>query len=173
MTEVLGNYTPEQMFLNATGKKVFITGKIFLIPYEKLYFISKEYFSVEMYFIFYSKTFCCPKRLNSLISRFNAAGLIGKYRGEEAFFTEQNALAQFPETKPSETLKKVRFSDFSGAFIILLSGWILGFFTLLAELTLNKFFHLKHICSQDNAVDDPALDGKPQKHYISTISYHR
>lgn len=175
MSGVLENYTPEQIFLNATGKKVFITGKIFLIPYEKLYFISKDCFSVEMYFIFYSKTFCCPERLNSLISRFNAAGLIGKIRGDEAFFTERNALAQFPETKPgaSGTLKKVQFSDFSGAFIMLLSGWILGFFTLLAELAVNKFIYSRHIRCKGAAGNASAPGIMPQKRYISTISYHR
>lgn len=172
MSGVLENYTPEEIFLNATGKKVFITGKIFLIPYEKLYFISKDCFSVEMYFIFYSKTFCCPKHLNSLISRFNAAGLIGKIKGDEAFFTERNALAQFPETKQG-TLKKVQFSDFSGAFIMLLSGWILGFFTLLAELAVNKFFYSKQIRCKGAAVNVPAPGVMPLKLYISTISYHR
>lgn len=128
------NYTPEQIFLNATGKKVFITAKTFLNPYKKLYFISKESFFVEMFFIYYSNKFCCPERLNSLISRFIDAGLIEKYRREETFFTEYFAISKFLE--PSGALKKIHLSDISGAFTLLLCGWILGFLTLLTEFAV-------------------------------------
>lgn len=153
MVGVTENDTPEQIFLKATGKKVFITGKTFLKSYEKLYFISKDSFFVEIYFIFYSKTFCCGERLNNLIFRFIAAGLVEKYRRDETFFVEQSAIAQFPESKPPETLRKVQFSDLSGAFIVLLSGWILGFITLLAELAVKKICYLQQSRSKGDRVD--------------------
>lgn len=144
---VMEDNTMEEIFLNATGKKVFLGGRIFLNPYEKHYLISKDSFSVSMYSIYYAKKFCCPEYMNSLVLRLNEAGLIDNIRKKEAFFTERKAIASFPESKPSVTLRKINFSDISGAFFLLVSGWILGFLTLLAEIAVDKFvsFRINHV----------------------------
>ena len=130
----------DEHFDNAKGRKVFVTGRKFCLPYASKYFVSKDSFFDEMSYIYYSKHFCCPDYLNKLILRFYETGLLQKYRRDEAFYTELYVRVNYPESKQLEPIKKISFSYISGAFIILLSGWVLGFFVFLIEIVGHKQF---------------------------------
>ena len=123
---------PKSYFLGAPRKKVFIAGKIYLIPYLKNYFISKDYFYPVMYAFPVSERFRCLKQLNSVIHRLTAAGIFEKYMRDETFLLRLKM--KTPQISHTDTARKLNLSNMKEAFYLLISGYILATFAFFAEI---------------------------------------
>lgn len=128
----------EQDFFKAPPGKAFFGTRFRVERYKKEYFISEESFFNIMFGFPISRNFCCKNYLNKMIHRLFAAGVFQKIIREEHMQLELKL--QSSEVHTSDNHKILQIQDLKGAFIILISGYILSFIALLFEITISRYY---------------------------------
>ena len=82
-------------FKEYPNKKAFIADRLDIITYARDYFVSDESFSLSHIRIAYSKKFCCPRKLESIVHRITAADLYAKTLRDREFIAQ----LRMPPTK--------------------------------------------------------------------------
>lgn len=115
-------------------KKVFISDRVDLITYARRYFISDDSFAVNQLGMAYSKNFCCPRKLESVIHRIVAADLYPKT------LRDRDYVAQLRMNLPKDAplISPLSLKDLSGAFIVLFIGYLLSLLIFIAEIITKK-----------------------------------
>lgn len=109
-----------------------------MMSFEKDFFISEESFFNVMYAIPISRNFCRQQELNKIIHRLLAAGLFSKHLKDEQLLWELN----IPTSNETESSghKKLRITDLKGAFLMLISGYILASSVFVIEIFIKYYF---------------------------------
>ncbi|GBO16936.1 hypothetical protein AVEN_110564-1 [Araneus ventricosus] len=78
------------------------------------------------------KGFCCRERLNKVLSRILAAGLIHKYQRDEWLKVHIASIKKFP--LKTSVVQQLRVNDLMGIFYIFIGGIFISLFILLGEM---------------------------------------
>lgn len=124
-------------FLGPTSyKKAFINLRSNLYSMKTKYYVSDDNFYTNMMAIAVRKSFCCKDRLDELIHKMFAAGIFDKFLRDEEFINSiTNIHTRFDE---QDRERKITLEDLSGAFILLIIGFIFSFIALTLELISNN-----------------------------------
>lgn len=127
----------EEAFVKLPPGKAFLGPRIYLEPYQKDYLISAESFFNIMFVFPISRNFCCKNYLNEMIHRLFAAGIFQKLCIDEQVQLELKLGSS--RINASNDSKILQIGDLKGAFIILISGYVLSIITLLIEITAKRY----------------------------------
>ena len=125
-------------FVSAPPKKAHIGGKFFLMRHKKGYIFSEDSFFNVMYGFPISRKFHCEKKLNKIIQRLVETGLFSKHYEDENFL--YGLQHHSSDTEESRALKKLRFDDLKGVFLMLISGYVVASTIFLFEISKNFYF---------------------------------
>lgn len=124
------------------SKKAYITERLYMKPYKEKYFISDDSFWSTSQEFYFSKNFCCPDYLNTVIHQLFAAGLIQKIDEDELFFTHlKNSPSDSSEPNNPRALY---LEDIKGAFTILIFDYTLSIIALVVEIAIKYYFPELH-----------------------------
>ncbi|KAG8179387.1 hypothetical protein JTE90_003643 [Oedothorax gibbosus] len=99
-------------------------------------FISRDTFSDVIIAMAVKKGFCCMEKLNSIIARFNAAGLYEKFVDDASFLYH---LDYMKTSKPKKDEKKqLSFDRVKGSLVLLLVGYLASIIVFLGEIFMFK-----------------------------------
>lgn len=100
-------------------------------------FISKDTISGSLVGIALNRNFCCREKLNKIITRIKSSGLLEKYIDNGCFkmwlSNENNSEGVNFNQGP------LSLEEISGVFLMLLSGYVISFITLLIEILFYKY----------------------------------
>lgn len=126
-------------FLMYPHKKVFLADRVDITKLGRYYFISDDSFILSYLGIAYSKTFCCPRKLESIVHRIIAADLYPKLL-RDIYFTAQltpvktvGVVADVPSISP------LKLEDFAGTFLIFFAGHLFSLLIFIAEIVSKRF----------------------------------
>ena len=121
-------------FENYPYKKAFIADRLDLMVQARSYFISDESFSLSHIGIAHSKTFCCPRKLESVIHRITEAGLYAKTLRDRRFIIQLRMCPSETASYERTHILPLTLKDFTGAFLVLFVGYLISFSVLLFEV---------------------------------------
>lgn len=102
------------------------------------YFISEASFSLSHIGIAYSKSFCCPRKLESIVHRIVEADLYAENLRDRRYMAQ----LRLPERKSlaydRTDISPLTLEDLTGAFLVLSIGHMLAFLVLVVEIFVNK-----------------------------------
>ncbi|KAG8179385.1 hypothetical protein JTE90_003641 [Oedothorax gibbosus] len=109
-------------------------------------FISTDTFSDVIIAMAVKKGFCCKKRLNNIIARFNAAGLYRKSVNDASFLYHLDSLKRNQPKEERE--KQLSFDGVKGSLVLLAVGCLASLIILIGEIFVFKYRVYKHRCMQ-------------------------
>lgn len=121
-----------QAFLGSSAyRKAFIGTKFYTKAFQKSYFISDDYFYVDLYSIAVRKSFCCKNAFDRAIHNIAAIGIFDKFvKDEEFFFSLENDYIN----EEFNVNEKLSIEELFGAFVLLVLGYILASVVFLIEV---------------------------------------
>lgn len=106
--------------------------------YARDYFIPEASFSLSHIGIAYSKNFCCPRKLESIVRGIVAADLYAKNLRDRRYMAQ----LRLPEIKnlayDRTGISPLTLEDLTGAFLVFSIGNMLAFLVLVVEIFVNK-----------------------------------
>ena len=123
---------PENTFLKSPDRIVYFSEDVLPNIYNRMYFVSDDSFFNVLYAFPISKNFCCRNKLNEILHRLLATGIIGKYFDDERFL-ESSRFSKFASNETAIN-KQLTLHDLKGAFLVLVSGYTLAFVVFVAEI---------------------------------------
>lgn len=124
-------------FFNSNAeRKAFIGSQNHLLPLRSYYFVSEDSLGFQMFVIFTRKSFCCREALDRALLSMASMGLLDKIQDDIMFFGLMFFKKLYPGLKHHKmsSIRKLSLQDFYGAFVVLMSGYVLSSVVLIIEI---------------------------------------
>ncbi|KAF8782915.1 glutamate receptor ionotropic, delta-2-like [Argiope bruennichi] len=106
-------------------------------------FISKDTLAIWPMGMALRRGFCCKSKVNTIILRLLSSGIPDKFLRDESFKIQLAERRKRFSTKDADVEKQLSLKDVSGAFMFLLAGYFLSFFSFLGEIIFARL-HKKY-----------------------------
>ena len=125
----------QEPFRDYPKKKAFIADRLDVITFAREYYVSDESFSLTHLGIGYSRSFCCPRKLESIVHRIVAADLYAKTLRDREFMAQVRMKIKEPPGYDRTRILPLTVKDFTGAFLVLFIGHLISFIVFLVEIS--------------------------------------
>ena len=130
----MDNLYDSDAFQEYPHKKAFLADRIDILQSDREYFISNDAFSSSFIGIAYTRNFCCPRKLESVVHHITEAGLFQKYLADRVFLTQLRRHSNQSIVYHNTIVSSLSLKDFTGAFLVLAVGYLVSFVTFVLEI---------------------------------------